>query len=85
MLFGCVLFLFSEVVGSFWLDSSCLSILGVSDIVLLSCSLFVFWCISIISRSENQPFFIIVLIWSVSRPKTSAFLPDFNHSFFISS
>ena len=34
--------------------------------VLLPCWLFVFWCISIISRSEKQPFCIIVLNWSSS-------------------
>ena len=66
VLFGCVMFLFSEVGGLFWLDCFCLLILGVSDIVLLSCSLFIFWCISSISRSENKPFFIIVLTWSAS-------------------
>ena len=60
------------------------NILGVSDILLLSCSLFVFWFISSISKSENQPFFIIVLTWSASL-KTSAFLPDLYHSFSISS
>ena len=66
MLFGCVAFLFSEVGDSFWLDYFCLLILGVFDIVLLSYLLFIFWCISCISRSENQPFFIIVLTWSIS-------------------
>ena len=70
MLFGCVLFgyavfLFAEVSCSFRLDCSCLSILSVSDIVLLSCSLFVFLYICNISRSENQLFFIIVLFWLV--------------------
>ena len=51
-LFGCVAFLFSEVGDSFRLDCFCLSIHGVCvcDIVLLSCSLFIFWCISSISR-----------------------------------
>ena len=58
--------LFSEVGGSFRFDCFCLLILGVSDIVFLFCLLFIFCCISSISRSENQPFFIIVLIWSAS-------------------
>ena len=57
---------FSEIGDSFRLYCSCLSIIGASDIVLLSCSLFVFKCISNISSSENQPFFIIVLTWSAS-------------------
>ena len=66
-LFGCVVYPFSEVGGSFRLDCFCLLILSVSDIVLLSCSLSIFWCISSISTSENQPFFIIVLTWSANR------------------
>ena len=64
MLFGCVLFLFSEVGDSFRLDCFRLSIHVVSDIVLLSCSLFIFWCISSTLRSENQTFFDIVLFLS---------------------
>ena len=55
MLFGCVVFVFSEVGGSFRLDCSCLSVPGVSDIVLLSCSLFVFWGIFSISMSDALP------------------------------
>ena len=66
VLFGVVVLLFSEIGDSFWLDCSCLSVLGVSDIVILSCSLFAFWCISSISRWENQPIFIIVRTWSAS-------------------
>ena len=66
MLFGFVVFLFSEVGSSFRFDCFCLSILGVSDNVLVSYSLFVFWCISCNSRSENPHFFIIVLTWSAS-------------------
>ena len=64
-LFGCVAFLFSEVGSSFLLGCFCLITLDVSGTVLLSC-LFVFCCISNISRSEKQPFFIIVLTWSAS-------------------
>ena len=60
-LFGCVVFPSSEVGGSFRLGSFSLLIPDVSGTVLLSCSLFIFWCIFSISRSENQPFFIIVL------------------------
>ena len=40
VLFGFVVFLFSEVGGSFRLECSSLSIVGMSEIVLLSCSLF---------------------------------------------
>ena len=36
----------------------------VSDTVLVSCSLFVFWRISSTSSSEKQLFFITVLAWS---------------------
>ena len=46
-----------------------LSATVVSMIVLGFCcldSLFICWCISNISRSENQPFFMIVLTWSTS-------------------
>ena len=32
----------------------------------LYCSLFIFWCISSISMSENQLFFIVVLTWSTN-------------------
>ena len=61
VLFGVVVFLFSEIGDSFRFDCSCLSVLGVSDIVFLSCLLFVFWGISSILKAENQPFFILVL------------------------
>ena len=61
MSFGCAVFLFSEVDGSFRLDWSCLSIVGMSVIVLVSCSLFVFRCISSISRSENHPLLLYQL------------------------
>ena len=58
-------FPFSEV-GWFWMGCFCLLIFAVSgDVFLLSWS-FIFWCISIISSSENQPFFNIVLTWSAS-------------------
>ena len=66
VLLGCVMFLFFEVSPWFLLACSCLSKPSVSDAVLVSCSLFVFWSISNILRSENQPFFIIVLTWSAS-------------------
>ena len=68
LLFWCVVFLFLLVCSSFRLDCSYSSILGVSDIVLMSRLdlLFVFWRISSISRSENQHFFIISLTWSAS-------------------
>ena len=60
-----MVFQFSEISGSFRLSCFSLLIPDVSGAVLLSCS-FIFWCISSISRSENQPFFIIVLTWSTS-------------------
>ena len=50
--FGRVAYLFSIFGGSFQLDCPCLSILGVSDIVLPACS-YIFYCIFCISRSEN--------------------------------
>ena len=62
----CVAFLFSDVGGSFRFGYFRLLILRVSGTVLLSCSSFIIWCISSISRSENQPFFVIVLTWSAS-------------------
>ena len=55
--------------SSFQFECSCFSVFGVSIIVLGSyCfdSLFTFWCISNISRTEDQPFFIIVLTGSTS-------------------
>ena len=64
VLFGSVAFSFSEVGSSFLFGCFCLTTLDVSGIVLFSC-LFVFWCISSISGSENQPF-IIVLTWLAS-------------------
>ena len=70
-LFGCAVFdyvgfPFSEVGGSFRMGCFCLEIFDVPGDVLLTCWSFIFGCISIISRSENQPFFIIVLTWSTS-------------------
>ena len=83
-------FSFSKVGCSFLVCCFWLAPLDVSDIVL-SCFC-VFWCIYRISRSENHPFFIVVLIWSASQwitlacgLKTSTFLPDLYHSFPISS
>ena len=64
--FGCVAFPFSEVGGSFWLGCFCLLIFDKSGTVLLPCWLFIFWCISSISSSENQLFFITILTWSAS-------------------
>ena len=60
VVFGCVGFPFSEV-GSFWMGYFCLLIFDVSGNAFLLSWSFIFWCISIISSSENQPFFIIVL------------------------
>ena len=42
VLLGVVVFLFSEIGDSFWLVCSCLSVLGASDTILLSCSLYIF-------------------------------------------
>ena len=83
VLFGCEVFLFSKVSGSFRLDCSCLSIL-VSVIALVSSSLFLFWCISNISA------FLYYCSNLVSESlacclKTSAFLLDLYHSFSVSS
>ena len=78
--FGGVVFRLLLVCGSFRLDCSCLSIFGMTVIVLMSCCLdwlFVFWRISSNSRSENQPFFIFVLTWSVS---ISLFVLNLEHS-----
>ena len=65
--FWCVVFRLLLVCGSFRLDCFCFSIFDVSVIVLVSFwfdSRFVLWRISRVSRSENQPFFIIILTWS---------------------
>ena len=68
-LFYCVVFCWVgfpfSIVGSFWMGCFCL-IFGVSGNVFLHSWSFIFWWISIISNSENQPFFIIVLTWSAS-------------------
>ena len=68
ILLCCVVFPLSEVGGSYLFGCFCLLIVNVSGNVLSSCSLFIFWytCISRTSKSENQPFFIIVLTWSAS-------------------
>ena len=74
-LFGYVVFPFFEVGGIFLLDCFLLFflfffffllILDVCGTILLSCSSFIFSCISSISRSENQTFFFIGLTWSAS-------------------
>ena len=52
-LFGYVAFLFSKLGSSFRLGCFCLLILDVSGTILLSCLLFIFWCIYSISVSEN--------------------------------
>ena len=54
--FGCVVFLFSEVGDSFRFGCFCLLILDVSDIALLSRSLFVFWCVFSISIQKTNFF-----------------------------
>ena len=65
VVFGWVGFPYSEV-GSFWMGCFCLMIFDVwGNVFLLSWS-FIYWCISMISSSENQPLFIIVLTWSPS-------------------
>ena len=69
VLFACVVFRLLLLFGSFPLECSCFPELGLSINVLGSCCLdflFICWCISNISRLENQPFFIIVLTWSAS-------------------
>ena len=68
MWFGYVVFRLLLVCGLFRLECSCFSMFTESVIILVFCfdSIFVFWRISCISRSENQPFFIIVLTWSAS-------------------
>ena len=67
--FGCVIFRLLLLCGSFWLKCSSFSLFAVLIIVLRSYCLdsrFIFWCISNISRSDNQLFFIIVLTWLAS-------------------
>ena len=54
---------------SIWFEGAYFSVFGVSILVSGSCwhdSLLICWCISNILRSENQPFFVIVLTWSMS-------------------
>ena len=51
------------------LECSCFSVFNVAVTVLGFCwhdSFFICWCITNISRSENQLFFIAVLAWSAS-------------------
>ena len=67
--FWCVLFRFLFLCGSIRWECSCFSVFVVSIIILGSCcfdSIFIWWCISRISRSENQPFFMTNLTWSAS-------------------
>ena len=80
--FGCVEFSFSEVGGSFRMGCFCLLLFNVRGYVVPLCWSFIFWCISIISRSENQPFFIFVLTCCL---KIRKFLPNLHHPFPISS
>ena len=80
--FGRVQFSFSKVGGSFRMGCFCLVIFDVQcNVLLLLYWLFIFWCISINSSSENQPVFIIVLTPCL---KIRTFLPDPHHSFPIS-
>ena len=85
VVFGRVGFSFSEV-GSFWMGCFYLFIFDVSGNVFLLSWSFIFWCISIISSSENQLFFIIVLTRCLTRClKIRKFLPYLHHSFLVSS
>ena len=59
-LFGCVTLPFSKDGSSFLWRCFCLTTLDVSGTILLPCWLFIFWCISSISRSENQPFLLLI-------------------------
>ena len=66
---GCVAFCFSVFCASIWLGGSCFSVFSVMIWVNQSYSypsLFTCRHISNISRSENWPFFNIMLAWSVS-------------------
>ena len=87
--FGWLGFPFSEIGGSFRMCCVCLIIFDVpGNVLLLPCWSFIFWWISKISGSENQPFFTLVLTWSASLTsclKIRMFLPDLHHSFPISS
>ena len=60
LLLGCVVLLFSEVGDSFWLDCSCLSVLGVSDIVLLSCFLFLFSGVFLVFQCQKTNFSLLL-------------------------
>ena len=62
--FGRVGFPFSEVGSLLGIGYFCLLIFDEPSNVLLPCSSFIFKHISVISRSENQPFFITVLTGS---------------------
>ena len=69
VVFKCVVFLLLLFCVSIQLKDSCFSISIILIIELWSCwhdSLFICRCTSDISMSENQPFFIIFLAWSVS-------------------
>ena len=69
IMFGCVVFWLLLLGISIWLAGSAFSVVSVSVTALVSswhvCQ-FICWCISNISRSENQLFFIIVPTWSPS-------------------
>ena len=75
------MFPFSEVSSLFSVNYFCLTPLDESGTILLFC-LCIFRWISSISRSENQPFLIIVLTLTCLKIRT--FLPDLNHSFLVS-
>ena len=62
--FDCVVFRSFLLCDSFSLDCSCFSVFGMTFIVTWFCccdSLFIFGVFLIFPRSENRPFFIIVL------------------------
>ena len=65
----CVFLVYRSLSCSVWLGVSGFPVFSVSVTVLGVCWcvwLCICWWISIISRSENQPFFVIVLTWSAS-------------------
>ena len=67
--FGCVVFRLQSLYLSIRLEGSCFPVFSISILVLGSSwydSLFICWCISSTSRSENQPFFIITRAWSAN-------------------
>ena len=68
-MFASIFAVYRSLSCRFWLGVSGFPVFSISVTVLGVCRcvcLYICWWISIISRSENQPFFVSVLTWSAS-------------------